>query len=298
MSVTAVGVTTDLDGPLPVPRRFSLLNTPGVVVEQVGEGENPRWLSGVNVVGYPAGVPHTWEPCTTGTMRVKESVADLFDEEDDDQPQARFDPIAVYFPLTCSSIGQRNPDRLAERAKKVLDATLSFGVEKAISQGVFLSNNPNFSDSNTVALAGGTAVSPQVGLSYLENAIGIRTGRQGVIHSTPAVTAAWGFGAGLSDDPIDEPAPEAVLRTANGTPVISGAGYIGARPVGQPGLGPTEDWVFATGQIEVRIGDGPRMDITESLDRTINEITFRAERFVLADWDTSLQVGVLIDWAS
>ena len=116
---------------------------------------------------------------------------------------------------------------------KVLDATLSAGVERALAEGAPLSNNPFLSDGNMDPLASGNAVSPQVGLSYLENAIAARTGRQGIIHATPGVVAAWGFGAGLSDDPVDEPPPMAALLTANGTPVISGAGYVGVRPIGQ-----------------------------------------------------------------
>lgn len=296
MSVTAVGVTLDLDGPLPVPRRFSLLQTPGVIVEEVEEGENPRWLSGVNVDGYPAGLPHTWEPCVTGTMREKEDTAGGLGEDDDPFPTARFDPVAVYFPIKCTASGARG--RFAERASRVLDATLSHGVEFALARGVLNSNNPFFGDTNLVALTGNTAVSPQAGLSYLENAIGERTGRQGVIHATPAVVAAWGFGAGLSDVPVDEPAPKAVLRTANGTPVISGSGYIGADPVNQDAPTAGEDWVFATGPVEVYVGDGPRVNISESLDRSINEVIYRPERFVLAEWDTALQVGVLIDWAA
>lgn len=295
MSSTAVGVTSTLDGPLPVPRRFSLLRTPGVVQADADENESPRWLSGVNVIGFPAGVPHTWEPCSTGTMREKEERAGGLDEEALAQPRARFDPIVVYFPLKCTAKGANG---LVERAKAVLNATLSHGVEAALAAGAALSNNPFFSDSNMVALTGNTPVSPQVGLSYLENAIGERTGRQGVIHASPAVVAAWGFGAGLSNDPVDEAPPMAVLRTANGTPVIAGSGYIGVDPASQAGPAAGEDWAFATGPVEVRLADGPTVSIAESLDRSINDVIVRPERFVLADWDTALQVGVLIDWAA
>ena len=295
MSSTAVGVTGVLDGPLPVPRRFSLLRTPGVVVDEASEDENPRWLSGVNVHGYPAGLPHAWEPCSTGTMREKETLAYGLDEEDDPQPGARFDPIAVYFPLECTS---RDANGLISRATAVLNATLSAGVERALAQGAFLSNNPFFGDSNLVALTGNTPVSPQAGLSYLENAIAGRTGRQGMIHASPAVIAAWGFGAGLSDDPADEAPPMSVLRSPNGTPIISGAGYVGVDPVSQAAPADGEDWAFATGPVEVRLADGPTVTIEESLDRSINNVVVRPERFVLADWDTGLQVGVLIDWAA
>ena len=295
MSSTAVGVTLDLDGPLPVPRRFSLLRTPGVVVDDAGEEGEPRWLGGVNVFGYPAGFPRTWEPCSTGTMREKADEPDGLGEGDDLFPGGRFDPIAIYFPLKCTS---RDAKGLIERAEAVLNATLSAGVERALAEGAFLSNNPFFSDANMDAPLGNTAVSPQVGLSWLENEIAERTGRQGIIHASPAIVAAWGFGAGLSDDPVDEAPPMRVLRTANGTPVIAGAGYIGVDPVSQSAPTAGEDWAFATGPVEVRLADGPTVSIEESLDRSINDVVVRPERFVLADWDTGLQVGVLIDWAA
>jgi hypothetical protein len=293
MSVTAVGVALDLDGPLPVPRRFSLLATPGIVVEEVGpEGGDPRWMAGVNVIGYPNGLPNSWEPCATGTTRVK--------SDGGDQPQKRFDPIAVYLPLTCSSHGLRDPQKLADRVELALDATLSFGVERALARGVALSTNGSLGDGNMIALASGAAVSPSVGLGYLENAIGDRTGRQGVIHSTPAVVAAWGYGDAVnpSNDPVTEGPSALGLRSPNGTPIISGAGYIGAHPTGGlAGPTPTSDWVFATGPVEVRIGRAQPVSIEESIDTRINDIVVRAERYVLYDWDGALQVGVLIDWS-
>lgn len=295
-TLTGVGEAQAINGPLPVARRYSLLKTPGVVVEEVGEDEGePRWMAGVNVYGYPAGTPFDWEPCSVGTFRTKETAAD-----EDPQPGDRFDPIAIYFPLECSSFDARD-ESFIERARLALNATLSHGVEAAIAGGVAQSNNRFLGDTNFVALAG-AAVSPAVGLGYLENAGASRTGREFMIHATPAVVAAWGFGSELLNDnsDINEETPEAGIRTRNGTPVVSGSGYIGVHPLGGGGLpGPddTKDWVFATGPLEVRIGDGPRVTIGESLDRSINLVTVYPERFVVYDWDTALQVGVLIDWS-
>ena len=298
MSTTAIGITSaPPHGPLPVPRRFSLLATPGIVVEDNGNAEDePRWMSGISGVGYAAGTPLTWEPCTTGTDRVK--------EDGEGEPSSRFDPIAVYFPVKCSTIGMSNVQvqRLMDRTEAVLRATLSHGVEQALVSAVPFSNNGFLGDTGFDALAGGAAVSPQTGLGYLENAIGALTGRQGLIHSTPAVTAAWGFGDAInpSNDSVDEGPPALGLRTPNGTPVISGSGYIGAHPVGGgglPGPGNTIDWVFASGPIHVRLGQGPSMEVSEVVDRQINQTIFRAERFVLLEWDKVLQVGVRIDWS-
>ena len=36
----------------------------------------------------------------------------------------------------------------------------------------------------------------------------------------------------------------------------------------------------------------------ESIDRSDNVVTFRAEFYVLAIWDTALQAAVLVDWAT
>jgi hypothetical protein len=288
MSTTAVGITLDLDGPLPVAREFSLLANPEVVKPDDG-----RWLNGVRVAGYPAGVPSRFEPCSTGTFRVKdEDVGDSF-------PGDRFDPIAVYFPVSCSTHGMSDSaiQRLVDKTEAVLDATLSFGVEESLAKGTSLSPNPYLGDSSMTAPAGNTAVSPSVGIAYLENAIGA-TGRAGVIHATPAVVAALGFNFLREEDPdgTDDSGDEE-LETANGTCVISGAGYIGTSPSGRPAPSTTKDWVFATGPVEVRLEGGPRVELVESIDRSSNDLVIRAERFVLVEWDTVLQAGVLIDWS-
>lgn len=274
--MTAVGPALDLDGPLPVARRHSLLLTDGVRKEGGGD----RWLNGVNVYGYPKGVPKVWEPCSTGTFRVKEEGSEI------DSP--RFDPLAIYFPLQCSGIALGDYSAFTSRAEMVLDATLSHGVESALAGGAVLSNNPFFGDASLTALSG-SAVAPGVGLRYLENAIGELTGRAGLIHATPAVVDAWGAGHGLRDN--DD------LVTPAGTKVVSGSGYIGINPVSKPASADTVDWVFATGPVEVRVETAMALTQDQSLDRSDNTVVIRAERFVLAEWDTSLQVGIRVDWS-
>lgn len=278
MSITAIGPALDLDGPLPVARRHALLSAPAVDVVYDDSG---RWTNGVNVIGYPDGVPRLWEPCSTGTFRVKEDGVEA--------PQDRFDPIAVYFPLPCSTLGMGDYDMFARRAELALEATLSHGIEEALGAGVSLSNNPFLGDSGLTALAGGAAVSPSVGRSYLENAIGSLTGRQGLIHATPAVVSEWGEGLGLRD--VDE------LRTRAGTPVVSGSGYIGIDPVGKTASAATKDWVFATGPVTVKISPFVTTSVDETVDTSDNSVIVRAERYVVVEWDTALQVGVLIDWS-
>lgn len=276
MSIQAVGVRLDLDGPRPVAPPHSLLNTPGVVVER----DSGRWLNGVVIDGYPDDTPSLWEPCAEGTFRVK--------DEGTEAPMPTFDPFVVYIPVTCSAYGMT---MIAERAQTVLEATESMGVEQGLVAGIPGSSNPYVGDSDLTILGAG-AVTPAVALSYLENEIG-KTGRRGMILATPAVVAAWnalptGQGGGVLSGS---------LVTANGTPIISADGIIDVIPDGEAEPGGAEDYIFATGPIEVRLGPLVITELAESLDRSDNSVTFRAERYVLATWDTALQVGVLVDWS-
>lgn len=276
MSVTAVGPALDLDGPLPVARRHSLLLTDGVLQEEAGD----RWLNGVNVYGYPEGLPGLWEPCSTGTYRTKDEGSEI--------STPRFDSVAIYFPLQCSTLGMGDFDTWTRRAEAALEATLSYGVERVIAQGVIGSTNPAFSDTNLTELTG-APVAPKIGLRYLDNAIAELTGRDGIIHAGPAIIDAWGDGNGLRDNDH--------LATPAGTRVVSGAGYVDIDPATKAQATGTIDWAFATGPVEVRVRDGVDFSEDESLDRSDNTVVYRAEKYVLVDWDTTLQVGVRIDWS-
>lgn len=265
-------------GPAPRPTAppYSLLNTPGVVVER-GSG---RWLNGINLIGYPDETPTLWEDSSEGTFRAK--------GEGDALPAATFDSFVAYLPVTCSAVGWAS---MQEEAQTVLEATLSWGVEFALSQGIFGLNNPYLGDAN-VTILGGAAVAPRVGLAYLEDAIG-ESGRQGMIHATPSTIAYLGFEALKTDGNIVTP---------NGTVVVSGGGYIwqsedaGTGPDGGDPPPAGQSYMFASGPVEVRLGTVDIQDIRTALDRSDNTVTFRAEIPVLVYWDTAVQYAVLVDW--
>ena len=115
-----------------------------------------------------------------------------------------------------------------------------------------------------------------------------------MIHATPGVVSHW-FSNQREDRPGDERQP--ALITVNGTRVVSGGGYEGATPSGGGAAAAGQSWAFATGPVEVRHSEVAVLDIAEVLDRSNNDVTFRAERYVLATWDTQLQAAVLIDWS-
>jgi hypothetical protein len=206
----------------------------------------------------------------------------------------RFEAYAVYKPVTCSGIGLSNQraEELNERISLVLDATVSAGVERALAEGVPGSSNPFFGDTNVDDLTPtpGTAVSPGVALSILENAIGA-TCRDGMIGATPATIAALqAFPVGGEEDRR--------LVTANGTSVYSADGFLGLDTADLAATSGTEDWMLAHGPVNVYMGPTVTQNVRSSLDRSDNSLVFRAERYVLSIWDTALQAAVLVDWAT
>jgi len=270
--ITGIGVRLDLDGPRPVAPPYSLLKTPGVVVSDDG-----RWMNGVNLDTYPTDVPVVWDPCSAGTFRTKDDGSGSL------VPQ--FDPFVIYIPATCSTFSL---GRLKEMLAASFDAMQSYGAELGFAAGVTGMGNPFLADGSLTQLGAG-AISAAEGLARLENAIGA-TGQGGIIHLTPAILSV------LKADKVEADETGALI-TANGTPVAVGGGYQDIRPSGKAAPSDGQDWMYATGPVEVRLGPITITDLVTSLDRSDNTVTFRAERAVLATWDTALQVGVLVDWA-
>lgn len=273
--MTTLAMPLTLNGPVPKAPAFSLLNTPGVVVP----GDEDHWQAGATIYPYPVDTPETWEPCSVGTFRVKGDGAAV--------PLPAFSPFAVWLAVTCTALGMGIPQEFQDRAEIALDAVLSFGVANALSQGVIESPNPFFLDGNEDLPAGSTAQKPIVGLSYLENAIGA-SGRQGLIHATPAIASSWGITE--NDSSIQG------LTTKAGTRVAVDGGYQGAHRIGHTAPPAGQEWAFATGPVQVRYESETRFSIDQVLDRSNNDTTFRAERYVLAYWDTAVQSAVLVDW--
>ena len=279
MSVT-FGPPLVVDGPLPVAPEYNLLT-----VVRIIDDPDPHWQMGGAVYPYPTDVPLTFDPCSTGTFRTK--------DEGTLPDSPSIGAFTVYLPATCTARGV-NPDDFDRRAQLSFQAKEHYGVATEFSQGIANPLNPFLADGNATILGGG-AVTPQVGLAYLENAIGA-TAEGGVIHSTPAVSSAWTLlnGPGVFND-------RGVLRTTgNGTPVAVDGGYIGATPSGQAAAAAGQSWVYATGPVQVRRGEIYLVPGTfaEALDREQNIVFYLAERNYLVTWVPDLlQVAVLVDWS-
>lgn len=281
-TITAVNPPLSLDGPLPVAPAYGLLNLPGVERPQEAHA-----AGGANFWMYPCltALPH--DPCSgpTGTLDSKE-------EGDGAGEQFAFYGYTAYASMICSSISVGTDwDGFASRVERAFEAVESAAVELELATGTAVAVSPSypaFADSNVTVLGGG-AVTPAIGLRWLEYAIG-QSQKAGVIHAPPEVTAAWRADELVVHDDF-------LFTLANDTPVVSGPGYQGVVPTGQGAVPSGDSWAFATGPVQLRRGDLIRLDTYKnSLDRSDNTVVVRAERDYLASWDPCVQAAVLIDW--
>lgn len=280
MSVTTLGPPVRVDGPYPQPPRFRLVDVATVVPEA-----EDYWMSGAQVQAYPPDLPHTWNPCTPSDSTGSKEEGGLI-------PAPLFGAFTAYLAETCTSRGIVSEEQFTARALAAFGAVESYAVELEFSQGLALPTNPFLADANATVLNGGNPTGIIAGFALLEEAIGA-TGKAGVIHATPGAATAARAARVVSMDGV-------YLRTVLGTPVAVGDGYIGAQPDGEAAAGLAESWAFATGPVQIRRSDifiNPPL-LAEALDREINQVTYRAERYYLADWDTALQSAILLDWTA
>jgi hypothetical protein len=289
------GALWTIDGPLPEKPPFTLIDAARAVVD-VDRGVE-RWPQGVEVFPYPSGPALAWDPCSAGSSRVKapgERVA-----------APRFGGFVAYLEDHCSTLALAGAGSQEERERAFLDyvnrafaAVESAGVEREFMSGDVLSayaDHHYLADGNVTFPWGSNPTSPTNALAVLENEIA-RSGRRGMIHMTPGLAAVLDTRLHL-----DERSNPPVLRTINGTPVVPGYGYVGARPPqGEGDTGPTEEWAYATGPVEVRrsLPFVTPETLAEATDRATNELSYVAERAYVVDWDTAVQAAVLVDLCS
>jgi hypothetical protein len=135
---------------------------------------------------------------------------------------------------------------------------------------------------------GGFTTNAVNGLALLEGVLQ----RDGVIHATRRMVTAWIAARVINDDEGD-----GVLRTYLGTPVVAGGGYSGAPPSGQPANAGTVEWAYVTTMPS--IFRGPAFvtpdTVAEALDRSVNTLTFYAERQYVVAFDQCVRAAVRID---
>lgn len=271
----------------PPEKPFATLLDVARIVDEADE----HWLNGVKVYPFPDDLPHTHDPCASGSSRSKIAGTSV--------PLPEFGGFAVYLQEVCSALGiwggglsdAEAQDRFVARATAAFTATEAWAVEREFMAGAALGNNPHLADGNGSFPVGNTAQSVMDAFAILEDEIA-KTGRRGVIHCTPGMLTKAGQQFLVVDARLNE------LVTINGTRVVPGYGYVGlTQPAGHTAPTAKQGWIYATGPIDVRrtaieIVPG---NVAAALDRAQNTITYLVERGYVVDWDTVLQAAVLAD---
>lgn len=294
------GPLTAVDGPPPVPPPYGLLPAAAApaagvrIVPDADANGRERWINGAQVYPYPPDVPDAWDVCSEGSNRpVKGDGSEL--------PLPEFGAFVLYLAETCTAYSVVDQQAYRARALTAFAATESYGLAHEFLTGDILPLNPHLSDGEGAFPNGDTATSPLQGLQLLEGEIA-KSGKLGLIHLSPMVATALRAHLAIDDR-------TGVVRTINGNVIINDSGYIdgatpaasAAHPGGHPDPSATEEWIYATGAVDIRRSEIFMVPDTleEALDRGIggtpNSITYRAERFYLIDWDTEVQAAVLVD---
>ena len=289
---TGVGPLWRIDGPPPLAPQFGLLQSarsPVVrIIPDADERGIERWINGVEVYPYPADPAFVFDSCA---VHGEDPPTKEFGET---APLTQYDALTVYLAETCTS--SRVPDQEAFKARAVaaLSAVEGAAVEREFQSGDVFAGNPHLSDGNGTFPNDDTATSVVDGFAILENEIA-SSGKQGIIHCSPGMAMAAVGGPFMIEE------KQGVLRTINGTLVVPGYGYAaGSDPAGHSGAAGTEEWVYASGPVDIRQSNmfTTPETVAEALDRGSempNAITYRVERYFLPSWDTTLQSAVLID---
>jgi hypothetical protein len=314
MSTVGFGPLWRVDGPPPLAPTYGLLQAAEVpaagvqiipdldVTLNAGEAAargllgdqsagQERWINGVEVYPYPPDLGDVFDPCagSGSASHLKGFGSDL------DHPQ--FGAMTVWLAETCTSYKVWNQQQFIARATAALSAVEGPTIAKEFLSGTRLPNNRFLADGNGTFPNGDTVTSVVNGLGILEGEIA-KSGKQGLIHCSPMAATAM-------RDRFTVDNKTGVLRTINGIVVIPDFGYVlGATPLGHTDPAATQEWMYATGPVEIRRGamfTTPET-VEEALDRgtgatngKANSITYRAERYYLVDWDTEVQAAVLVD---
>jgi len=227
-------------------------------------------------------------------------------EYDGEQGPIRVHPYTVEVPYTCSSWGFEVNDYQGKAARQ-LEAGLSKAIEEEFWTGARNPSSPNLTfwtpnDNLHVVNPGGAAapvaVNVSIGIALLEQALAYcGHGGRGMIHAAPVIVSR-SAGLYLIDD--DDTNEGKVLTTRSaGHVIVAGSGYPLTGPFGQPPPGTDEGWMFATGMVDVWLGD-PRVypeEFAHALDRATNTVTFRGERTAVAAHDACCTFAVLVDYS-
>lgn len=203
-----------------------------------------------------------------------------------------WEPYVVHAAVTCTTLGSVNRGDEALARRRLL-ATEQRQIERELWRGDRATAS-GWEANRFLAQAEADVLSPADtgvalthGLACLEEYLAdALDGAPGMIHATRQVVTHW--------QGLDLVRREGnLLLTAFDTRVVPGSGgYDGSGP---GGTAPVDGavWAYATELVDVRLGEirivGP------DVDRSVNTILVRAERFAVASWDGCAHGAVQLD---
>jgi hypothetical protein len=234
-----------------------------------------------------------WEDdlCGDGT----ETFIDSCPSDDYEKPEERniqfcgADPFVAIGSFHCSPVG-RPADEAFEIARRRLLAWEGRQVERTLWTG--LSSNgdvaPSFAFGNPecdilpIDLNEAGEVDPVTAMSLLETALAEEVTCGGLIHIPFSLMAYM-----TKHDQIVE--IDGGLYSPSGNRIVVGQGYTGSGPDNAAAL-PGQSWMFATGPMLVARGNVIMVpgSVAEGVNRNINNVTVRAERFYSVGFSCTL----------
>lgn len=263
----------------------------GILPSQAGQ---ERWLNGVEVYPFPPDDGDLFDTCSPSSAT---GGTKGFGETDIAHPQ--FSAVTAYLSEQCKSYKVWDQAAFRARAVTAFSAIESSLLGRVLMNGEAVTLNPHLADGEGTFPTADVATNAVNGIALLEEQIAL-TGKSGVIHASPQFVTALA-GRFIVDNKTG------VIRTINGTVVIPDPGYAdGSTPTGHAAPTGTQEWIYATGPIDIRRSEVFVMpdNVAQALDRGTsdsattgrpNTYIYRVERYYLIVWDTDLQAAVLAD---
>jgi hypothetical protein len=282
--MTICGPRGPVPGPELRPPRVSLLTSAPVM--EVDTIEGTRWVLGYEFLPESCGTDAQTFRLTTGYTKLPGERPEL----------VSIDPFGIVTPATCSVFGhatQETQDELRAQARRKLRACEAYQIEEEFWTGAKVSANPHLASTDseditdTAQQAAGMA--PSDALACLEGALGdCQCGGQAMIHMPRKLFTklATEFAPFRRDG--------ARILTLLDTIIVPGAGYTGSSPEGASSE--SWEWMYGTGIVTVRMEAGediPRI-VTQAVDRSVNTMTWFAEKAAAVDFDPCCHLAVKV----
>lgn len=190
------------------------------------------------------------------------------------------DPFLAIGSYKCPPVG-RDSGEAFEIARQRLLNWEGYQVEKVLwtGQGANGPVNPSFAFGNPDCgilpedILPGGATDPVTAIAYLENRLGQSLACGGTIHVPYGLLTYLQASRLLTER-------DGAYYTATGARIVAGHGYDGSGPGGVAAAA-GETWIYGTGPV-ILVNSNVMMvpgSIAEAVDRRINDVTVRAERF-------------------